>query len=62
MTATQLRKLLDRAGLSQRVAAKALDINERTMRAYCADRPIPRVVEYAMRWIASQEPQPAQHE
>jgi hypothetical protein len=55
MTPTQLRKFLDQAGLSQRGAAKALDINERTMRHYAAgDQPVPRVVEYALRWLASQ--------
>lgn len=49
MTGTQLQKLLDRAGLSQRGAAKALGINERTMRKYVAgDAEIPRVVELAV--------------
>lgn len=51
MTATQLGELLDRAGLSQRGAAKAIGINERTMRKYIAGQaPIPRTVEYALRW------------
>jgi len=51
MTAAQLAKLLDRAGLSQRGAAKAIEINERTMRKYIAGQaPIPRTVEYALRW------------
>lgn len=51
MTAAQLAKLLDRDGLSQRGAAKAIEINERTMRKYIAgESPIPRTVEYALRW------------
>jgi hypothetical protein len=46
MTALQLQRLLDRAELSQRGAAKALDINERTMRKYAAgDSKIPKTVE-----------------
>ena len=53
MTGGQLRKLLERAGLSQRGAAKALEINERTMRKYVAgDAPIPRVVELAVVCLA----------
>lgn len=54
MTPDQLRKLLDKAGLSQRGAARQLDIDERTMRRYCAgEMPLPRTVEYALRWIVS---------
>jgi len=53
MTAGQLQKLLDRAGLSQRGAAKVLGINERTMRKYVAgDAAIPKVVELAVRCLA----------
>lgn len=52
MTAGQLLRLLDRAGLSQRGAAKALEINERTMRKYVSgDAPIPRTVELAMLYL-----------
>jgi plasmid maintenance system antidote protein VapI len=55
MTALQLQRLLDRAGLSQRGAANALEINERTMRKYCAgDSAIPKTVELAIRWLESQ--------
>lgn len=55
MTALQLQRLLDRAGLSQRGAAKALEINERTMRKYCAgDAPIPKTVVLALLYLASQ--------
>jgi plasmid maintenance system antidote protein VapI len=55
MTALQLQRLLGRAGLSQRGAAKALGINERTMRKYCAgDSAIPKTVELAILWLESQ--------
>lgn len=56
MTAAQLQKLLDLAGLSQRGAAKDLGISERNMRRYIAgDLPVPRVVEYALRWLISEK-------
>jgi plasmid maintenance system antidote protein VapI len=52
MTAAQLQKLLDRAGLSQRGAAKAIGINERTMRKYIAgEHYIPLSIEFALRWV-----------
>ena len=55
MTPKQLQKFLDDAGLSQRGAARELNIGERTMRRYIAgDLPVPRVVEFALRWLASQ--------
>lgn len=55
MTALQLQRLLDRAGLSQRGAAKALEINERTMRKYIAgESKVPKTVELALRWLESQ--------
>lgn len=54
MTVAQLKRALAKAGLSQRGAAKSLDINERTMRRYIAgEQPVPRVVEYAIYWLAS---------
>ena len=54
MTAGQLKKALAKANLSQRGAAKLLEINERTMRRYISgEQPVPRVVEYALYWIAS---------
>ena len=56
MTAAQLQKLLDRAGLSQRGAAKAIGINERTMRRYVTgESEVPLTVEYALRWVVSQQ-------
>lgn len=52
MTALQLQKLLDRAGLSQRGAAKAIGISERQMRRYVAgEADVPLVVEFALRWV-----------
>lgn len=55
MTAAQLKRALRDAGLSQRGAAKAIDINERHMRRYIAgEAEIPRTVEYALRWVISQ--------
>lgn len=55
MTALQLKRVLAKAALSQRGAAKLLEINERTMRRYISgEQPIPRVVEYALLWISSQ--------
>jgi hypothetical protein len=52
MNSMQLRRLLDRADMSQRAAAVALDINERTMRLYVAgDAVIPRTVELACRYL-----------
>lgn len=54
LTALQLQRLLDRAGLSQRAASKALDINERTMRRYVAgDAVIPKTTELALFYLAS---------
>lgn len=56
MTAGQLQRLLDRAGLSQRGAAKELEINERTMRSYVlGERPIPKTVELAVKWLAGEK-------
>jgi hypothetical protein len=47
---------LDDAGLSQRGAAREIGIGERTMRRYVAgDLPVPRAIEYALRWLASQQ-------
>lgn len=52
MTGGQLQKLLDSAGLSQRGAAKDLDISERQMRRYISgDAAVPKVIEYALRWL-----------
>jgi hypothetical protein len=49
VNAKQLVALLRDIDLSQRAAARRLDINERTMRKYVAgDAPVPRTVELAL--------------
>lgn len=50
MTALQLQKLLERHKMPKRVAARTLEIHERTMRKYCSgDAPIPKYIEMAVR-------------
>jgi len=54
LNATELRDLLGRANLSQRGAAKVLDIDERTMRRYCAGQiQTPVVVELALKHLVA---------
>jgi transcriptional regulator with XRE-family HTH domain len=56
MKAQQLRALLESNGLSQRGAARRLDIDERTMRRYVAgDQPVPQVVVFALRRLIAME-------
>jgi hypothetical protein len=53
MTATELRETLTRAQLTQRGAARVLNINDRTMRRYCAgDQAIPPTIEYSVLYLA----------
>lgn len=48
-TAAQLRDLLARAGISQRAAARALQIDNRLMRRYCSGAiPVPEIVWMAL--------------
>jgi hypothetical protein len=59
MTPKQLQSFLDRHGLSQRGAAAAVGIGERTMRRYVAgDLPVPVVVELALRGLVYGEHRP----
>jgi len=59
MTAKQLATFLEKAKLSQSEAARQLGIDPRTMRRYIAgDTPVPRMVEYALRYIVSKGGQP----
>lgn len=52
MTSEELKAKLAASGVSQRGAARMLEINERTMRRYIAgDLKIPVVVELALNWI-----------
>lgn len=54
MTAGQLQKALDRAGMSQRGAAKEMGISERQMRRYCSgEAKVPRLIELAMTYQAA---------
>lgn len=46
--ADKVRALLTQAGLGQRAAAVELQINERTMRGYCAGDRVPKVVMLAL--------------
>ena len=56
MTPRQLQKFLHDAGLSQSGAAREIGIEPRTMRRYIAgDLPVPRAIEYALRWVVSQQ-------
>jgi predicted ABC-type transport system involved in lysophospholipase L1 biosynthesis ATPase subunit len=43
-----VRELIARVGLSQRAAARELEIGEREMRGYCAGDKVPRVVMLAL--------------
>jgi hypothetical protein len=51
VTSDDLRKYLKDTGVSQRELARLLDLNERTIRYYCAGEPIPVVVQYAVRLL-----------
>jgi hypothetical protein len=56
MTPNQLRTTLARIGLSQRGAARLLDIDERTMRKYVAgDLIIPEMLVWALRGLAQRD-------
>jgi predicted DNA-binding protein (UPF0251 family) len=48
MTGRQLQKLVDSCDLSQRGAARALEIHERTMRRHVVSDRVPKLVELAM--------------
>jgi plasmid maintenance system antidote protein VapI len=50
--ADRLREFLEKAELSQRGAARAIEIDERTMRRYCAgELPVPKVVWLALETV-----------
>jgi DNA transposition AAA+ family ATPase len=56
MTPKQLQKFLDDASLTQSDAARKVGIAPRTMRRYIAgELPVPRAIEYALRWVVSQQ-------
>ena len=55
MTPKQLRKMLEDAGLTQKRAAHLVGLTDRSMRRYTGgDVAIPRVVEYALRYVIEQ--------
>ncbi len=55
-TVEELRELIAQSGLSQRRAAEALGLDERTMRYYAsAQRDIPIMVIYALRYLVGRE-------
>jgi hypothetical protein len=55
MTPKQLRRMLDDAGLTQTMAAHLIGLTDRSMRRYTGgDVAIPRVVEYALRYVIEQ--------
>lgn len=53
MSDRELLRILARMDISQQELARRLDIDPRTVRRYVSgERPIPRPVEYAVRWLA----------
>lgn len=56
MTRTdELRQLIGELGLSQRQAADALEVKDRTLRYWCASNPEPPLMAiYALRHLLSQ--------
>jgi plasmid maintenance system antidote protein VapI len=47
---------MDKAGLSNAAAAKALGINERTIRKYIyGENPVPKTVELALLYVVDQK-------
>jgi ribosome-binding protein aMBF1 (putative translation factor) len=57
--ADKLRDQLARLGISQRGLARELDLDERTVRRYCAgELPVPRVVWLSLEALASRSPKP----
>lgn len=57
--ATRIREAITSLGLSQRGLARALDLDERTVRRYCSgELPVPRVVWLALDSLPAQPPMP----
>lgn len=55
-TPDELRELLTRAGLSQRAAARKLEIDEREFRRMCSgDAEIPEIVFLALQQLAKEK-------
>lgn len=59
MTTSQLQRLLDKAGLSQRGAAKAIGIGERHMRRLIAgEAKVSLTIELALRYVCEHKDKP----
>lgn len=57
-TPTYLRELVEKAGISQREAARRLDVSDRTMRAWLAGAaPCPYTAQFCMEVLAA-NPEP----
>jgi hypothetical protein len=55
--ADRIRLELARLGLGQRAAARALRIDERTLRRYCSGQlPVPRVIWLALKGLQTEIP------
>jgi transcriptional regulator with XRE-family HTH domain len=53
MSDRELLRKIERMGISQQELARKLELDPRTVRRYVSgERPIPRPVEYAVRWLA----------
>jgi len=56
VTSKRFKELMDKAGLSNAAAAKALGINERTIRKYIyGENPVPKTVELALLYVVDQK-------
>lgn len=51
--AEYVRKLIERAGVSQREAARILGVTDRSMRNWCAGEPIPYTAQFALECLAA---------
>jgi hypothetical protein len=55
MSGRQLRAFIERAGISQQGAAEAIGVSSASMFRYLTDDyPVPRTVEFALRWVVHQ--------
>lgn len=52
VTGQELRKMLERVGMSQRRLARELDMGDREVRRWCGEEvPLRKVHEYAIRYL-----------
>jgi DNA-binding transcriptional regulator YiaG len=50
VTQNEFREVLAKMKLSQRAAARWLEVDDRTVRRWCSKGGAPRMAEYALRW------------